>query len=263
MSEKGDKLKVNTSKLFEVWKANEISFPGEQADFTKVIDQIASTFVPGSFYYFIFNFETFEIEYVHPSVENVLGVKPEDFNLKMLLSKIHPEDLKLMVDKEAATFEFLLNRINPEDVFDYKIVNTLRIENGKGEYRKILHQAKTINVSYDGKIQQSIGVHTDVSYLNLPNDNKVSFIGLNGKPSYYSLNPKELKFDLLECSHPFTKQEVKIIELISLGNNSNEIAEELNISPHTVKVHKKNILKKSGAPNSTKLIADCIRKGVI
>jgi DNA-binding CsgD family transcriptional regulator len=263
MKEERDKLKVNTSKLLEVWKANEISEPDKKADFTKVIDQIASTFAPGSFYYFIFNFETLDMDFVHPSIEQVIGIKPEDFNRDTLLARIHPEDLKRMVHKEAATFEFLLNRIDPADALDYKIINCLRIANEKGEYRKILHQAKTINISKDGKIQQSIAVHTDVTYLNIPTDDKVSFIGLNGRPSYHALNPKEFKFDLLEAPHPYTKQEVKIIELISLGKNSNEIASELNISPHTVKVHKKNVLKKSGAPNSTKLIADCIRKGII
>lgn len=263
MKEKGDKLKVNTSKLIEVWKSNEISEPDKQADFTKVIDQIASTFAPGSFYYFIFNFETLDMDFVHPSIEQVIGIKPNNFNRDTLLSRIHPEDLERMVHKEAAAIEFLLNRIDPANILDYKVINCLRIANEKGEYRKILHQAKTINVSKDGKIQQSIAVHTDVTYLNIPTDDKVSFVGLNGKQSYRALNPKEFKFDLLESAHPFTKQEVRIIELISLGNNSNEIAEELSISPHTVKVHKKNILRKSGAPNSTKLIADCIRNGII
>ena len=263
MKDKDRDLKDNTSKLLEVWKTNEISLPGKQVDFTKVIDQIASTFAPGSFYYFIFNFETLDMDFVHPAIEQVIGIKPEDFNRDTLLSRIHPEDLARMVHKETATFEFLLNKIDSSDVLDYKIINCLRIANEKGEFRKILHQAKTISVSKDGKIQQSIAVHTDVTYLNIPIDDKVSFIGLNGKPSYYSTNPKELTFDLLESPHPYTKQEVNIIELISLGNSSNEIAEELNISPHTVKAHKKNILKKSGAPNSTKLIADCIRKGII
>ncbi len=263
MEEKRGTLELNTSRLFKVWKANEISNPGKQVDFTKVIDQIASTFTPGSFYYFIFNFETLDMDFVHPSIEQVIGIKPENFNRDALLARIHPEDLKRMVYKEKATFEFFLNKIDPADVLDYKIINCLRIANEKGEYRKILHQAKTISVSKDGKIQQSIAVHTDVTYLNIPTDDKVSFIGLNGKPSYHALNPKDLTFDILESPHPFTKKEVKIIELISLGKSSNKIAEELNISPHTVKVHKKNILGKSDAPNSTKLIADCIRKGII
>ena len=128
MKEK-DNLKVQTSKIFEVWKKNEISEPGKQAEFTKVIDQIASTFAPGSFYYFIWNFETLDMDFVHPSIEQVLGIKPEDFNRDTLLSRIHPEDLKRMVHKEAATFEFLLNRIDPADALHYKIINCLRIAN--------------------------------------------------------------------------------------------------------------------------------------
>jgi len=52
-----------------------------------------------------------------------------------------------------------------------------------------------------------------------------------------------------------TKRELEIIEHMSLGKTTKEIADCLNISPLTVSTHRKNILGKTNAKNSIELIA--------
>src|SRR5690606_5388767 len=52
-----------------------------------------------------------------------------------------------------------------------------------------------------------------------------------------------------------TKRELEIIEQMSLGKTTKEIADNLNISPLTVSTHRKNILGKTSAKNSIELIA--------
>jgi DNA-binding NarL/FixJ family response regulator len=42
----------------------------------------------------------------------------------------------------------------------------------------------------------------------------------------------------------FTERELQIINLLALGHNNGEIAEQLLISKHTVHTHRKNIYKK-------------------
>jgi DNA-binding CsgD family transcriptional regulator len=54
---------------------------------------------------------------------------------------------------------------------------------------------------------------------------------------------------------PFTRQEKKVIECICRGDGSTkEIARELRISTHTVKVYVHNILSKTRAPNRVSLV---------
>ena len=54
---------------------------------------------------------------------------------------------------------------------------------------------------------------------------------------------------------PFTRQEKKVIECICKGDGSTkEIARELRISTHTVKVYVHNILSKTRAPNRVSLV---------
>jgi DNA-binding NarL/FixJ family response regulator len=57
-----------------------------------------------------------------------------------------------------------------------------------------------------------------------------------------------------ELPVPFTRQEKKVIECICRGDTNNEIAERLQLSPHTVKVHVHNILNKTGAVNRARLV---------
>ena len=48
--------------------------------------------------------------------------------------------------------------------------------------------------------------------------------------------------------HPLTRREVEILQLVASGYANSKIAEELRISPYTVKNHLYNIFKKIKAP---------------
>ncbi|MGC4023529.1 MAG: response regulator transcription factor [Cyclobacteriaceae bacterium] len=60
-----------------------------------------------------------------------------------------------------------------------------------------------------------------------------------------------------------SKQETKILRLVAVGKTSEEIAEELAISELTVKVHRRNMMKKLGSNNSAELISIGFSKGII
>ncbi|NOZ46425.1 MAG: hypothetical protein GXO79_06545 [Chlorobi bacterium] len=250
-------------KVYEVWRThNHIKLKVAPLEFRKIIEQVATFFSAGSYYYYIFNFATLQMEYVHPTIKNVLGIDPEKFNIEKFLSIHHPDDLKVFNEKEALASQFLFNYISPKDIPYYKVVYVNRVKHSQGHYIKLLHQAKALQVTENGKIQHVLGVHTDISYLKTPVDHKVSFIG-EGKPSYYSIDPINPIFNRLKNTNIYTSQELNIIHLISEGKSNLEIAEKLFISVNTVKTHRKNILQKSNANNSAHLIANCIREGII
>ncbi|WP_199775523.1 response regulator transcription factor [Microbulbifer pacificus] len=61
----------------------------------------------------------------------------------------------------------------------------------------------------------------------------------------------------------FSVRELEILARIAAGATSVEIAEALHISVHTVKNHRKNILRKSGCRNSGQLITRCTALGLV
>lgn len=59
----------------------------------------------------------------------------------------------------------------------------------------------------------------------------------------------------------FTDREYEILNLLAEGDSAKDIARKLFLSINTVTTHRKNLLYKSQAPNTTALVVHCVRKG--
>lgn len=75
----------------------------------------------------------------------------------------------------------------------------------------------------------------------------------------YFRDKKRTNLDLNELS----EREKEIIRCLADGLNSKEVAEKLNISRHTVKTHRRNIMHKLNVNTSAALIRLAIEKGII
>lgn len=253
----------NIENVMQVWASeNTIDAPNKKVQL-EIIEQIASMFAAGPFYYYVFNFEAMEMDFVSNGTRQVLGIEPKEFSIQTLFDIMHPDCLVKMHEKEAVAAEFLFNKIPKEFILSYKVSYLMRLKDANDSYRTILHQSSAINVSEDGKIQQVLTVNTDVTYLNIPFNHKVSFIG-NKKTSYYVIETNG-KYQISDkhCKDNFTKRELEIIKKLAKGKTYKEIAEQLFVSPHTINTHKKNILRKAKCKSTTQLIAKCLSEGVI
>ena len=64
-------------------------------------------------------------------------------------------------------------------------------------------------------------------------------------------------------SNPFTEREMELIQLLSQGLSSKIIADKLEISKDTVDTHRRKMLKKANAYNTTELLNFCSNMGII
>lgn len=60
-----------------------------------------------------------------------------------------------------------------------------------------------------------------------------------------------------------TKREKQILQFLAKGKTSNEIADDLFLSPLTVDTHRKNLLQKFGAKNSAELVHIAVQQNMI
>jgi DNA-binding CsgD family transcriptional regulator len=60
-----------------------------------------------------------------------------------------------------------------------------------------------------------------------------------------------------------TTQEKRVLELVSQGHSSIEIAQALGVSEHTVESHRKNLLNKLEARNTANLIRKAFHSRVL
>ena len=252
-------------EIHEVWNTLERNFSSEQSglDITQLQDLRDSIFCPGPYYYYIVDFSTRECSYVHESITDFFGIPTTDFSFERIIDGIHPDDVPFAVECEKVVHEFLYKRIRPEDITSYKVNYCIRIKNKEDEYKMISHQALTLSTDEDNKIAHVLNIHTDVSHLFSANNKKISFLGMNGRPSIYGIDPFNPEFEGEEPALLFSKREIDIIKLIADGLSTHQISDRLYISYDTVKTHRRNILSKSGCKNMPELIAKCVREAVV
>lgn len=62
---------------------------------------------------------------------------------------------------------------------------------------------------------------------------------------------------------PLTPRELEIAKMVSSGLLSKEIAQQLNLSTHTVYTHRKNIMRKLKLNSTSELVLYAVNKGII
>lgn len=254
------KRQEHISIVQEKWKSiGQFKHPKEldwELDFYK---SIFATFQVGKSYMFVFSPPLGTIEQLTSSMKNTLGYNPADFSIKLLLNNIHPDDLPTFVDFENEIVRFK-SKLPVEKLTKYKSQYTYRLKKRNGEYIHILQQSLTIQYDEDGAVLRNLIMHTDISEFKSNSEMKLSFIGLEGEPSFIDVNvPKLLTLE----SSILTTREKEILQLLAQNKSTIAIAEHLNISPETVKTHRKNIHVKSGTSNTLELVLKAMKNGWI
>ena len=244
-------------KLVEIWK-NIPSVEAPQIDLSQneIIQQYLDLFHVGDCFHIVFNTQKAEMEYVDEKIIPILGYHPDEFNVQLVMDKIHEDDLPYYYHYEKSAIRFF-TQLDPSNILKYKFSYDYRIKSKDGTYKRFLQQVIPIYYFPDGGAR-TIGIFTDISYLNVQGIPKLSFLGMQGEPSYHNIH---LQDEFRLTKNIFTKRESQILSEVIKGSSSKEISELLHISLLTVQTHRKNILKKSNCSTLQELITKSIREG--
>ncbi len=223
---------------------------------TGFFNKLSRVFSVGPYYYYVFNANTVAIEYVSKGVTDLLGCREDEFTVAYAIDHIHPEDMAYFLKFEAAVVEFLKS-MPVERAIKYKMQYDYRIRRKDQSYIRVLQQAITLEQGPNGEVIRSLCMHTNISHIKKDGIPLLSFIGMDGEPSYIDVSaglttPAD---DLL------SKREKEILFYLICGNSSEEIASILFLSKETVSTHRKNMLKKTKSRNTNELIARAIKGG--
>lgn len=226
--------------------------------YQEIINKYITVFHLGPYFYVVYNTATNEVEYTSQEIESILGFKANEFELAVLLSRIHPEDLPKFYHFQKKAVEFY-NKLPEEYFFKYKFSYDYRILGKEDNDLRVIQQVVPINYFSEGG-SRTLNIFTDVTHLQMQGNSKLSFIGMDGAPSYYNVQMEDA---IINADKTFTRRELEIIRLVVTNKSTQEIAETLNISKHTVQTHRKNILRKSGSVSMQDLVIKSIREGWI
>jgi DNA-binding CsgD family transcriptional regulator len=242
----------------KIWNRVTVGEPSNSDLFDfEVQKKLLNIFAVGDCYYFIFNIKESKFDLMSEEVQAVLGYKPSEMDVSMLINKIHPDDQPWFLNIESKITEFV-GGLTLDQIPNYKFRYDYRIQKKNGDYIRILQQTITLQYSEIGGIMKTFVVHTDISSLKKEGNPVVSFIGLNGEPSFIDIKIEKV-FPI--ASTFLTSREQEILLLLINGQETKEIASALNISPDTVSTHRKNLLFKTKSRNTSEMITMAIRKG--
>lgn len=222
-----------------------------------VYRRLLNYFMAGDYYYFIFNVRDVEFELLSEELYKVLGHNPEGMTVGEFISLIHPEDQPYFLANEEKATKFV-NTLRNDQVPNYKISYDYRMKKKNGEYLRILHQTIAITHDESNAVIRTFGVHTDISHLKLHGAPTLSFIGLNGEPSYLNIDSGD---DVRTLSAGLTQREFEVMRHLTIGMSSEEIGKLLHISKHTVDVHRRNVLQKTNCKNTVQLTRHAVSRG--
>ncbi|CAA9201205.1 LuxR C-terminal-related transcriptional regulator [Flavobacterium collinsii] len=251
-------MNAEIQTLHDVWLSNRTAqtTPSHQIFFDDLTNSIIST---GPFYFYIIDFYDMSLSHISPAIYDMHGFDQETFTLNDVIGVIHPEDIEFVIKAEAFLTKFFQEKVDRKKFLSYKISYSFRARLKNGDYSLFNHQSLMLSMDDNGGYGKSLNIHTVIDHLSNQNTYKISFIGLNGEPSFMNVSLNEGKMEVKE----FSKREMDIIKLIGNGLNNNEIATKLFISALTVKKHRRNILAKSDSKNTSELIKNCVLQGII
>lgn len=251
-----------SEKASQIWRSlSEHTIEGDLD--LEIYKKLFNAFHIGSYYYYVFNAKHVCFDFMSPQIKDVLGYKIDELDVTGLIEKIHPEDQPYFLNYELKTIEFF-SELSLDQIPKYKISYDYRLRKKNGEYIRILQQVLTIDFNQEGTMIRTLGVHTDISHIKSPHNlalrPALSFIGLNGEPSYYDIDVKEI---FKTSSLQFTKRENEILICLVNGLSSTKISNQLHISKLTVDTHRKNLLAKMKVSNTAELISKSIKLGLV
>ncbi|QES87393.1 LuxR C-terminal-related transcriptional regulator [Rhizosphaericola mali] len=249
--------------LMDIWNNHpDIHIANNQEELNFPLESlIANIFSVGDFYYFTINFTDQSLYKIHPNILSTHGLKELPKTIGEILDLMHPDDLIFVRTAEQWCFDKAIE-IGIENRFSFKASYCFRMKMKDGSYQLFHHQAILFKPTNNDVMAHAINIHTNLNAITTHNNYIVTISGLGNNKTIY-----QNKLDQFSSSSMIktilSKREREIIDFIAKGHSSVEISKLLYLSEHTIRTHRKNILKKTNTKSSTELIKYAFENGII
>jgi DNA-binding CsgD family transcriptional regulator len=207
-------------------------------------------------FFFVCDLIQVQILFTSKRSTEMIGVIPEDVTPYHFFEATHPDDIQRHNLGRSKLFGLAQGLYIAEKGVAL-ISSNLRIRNPHGEYPNLLFQCYMYYTQVPVKTVYLIQLHSDISWCRKL---KHGFHYYVGNDLSYFRYPDE---KLLLQGNVFSEREFEIIQLIKSGLSSEQIAEKLFLSRHTVNTHRNNILEKTGKSSISDVIYELIERGLL
>jgi DNA-binding CsgD family transcriptional regulator len=205
-------------------------------------------------FFFVANLSQMQIIFTSRRSTQMIGIEPAELNPSHFMEAMHPDDINGLSLGRSTLFRMEKDLFVAEKGTSLLSTN-LKIRNPAGGYSNLLFQCYSFYSTIPNRGVFLFQIHTNIDWFKKIKNCYHYYVG--NDMSYFRY-PDE---GLLMTGISFSKREFEIIRLMKSGLSSEQIAEKLFLSLHTVKTHRSNIRKKSGKTTISELIYDLMNRG--
>jgi DNA-binding CsgD family transcriptional regulator len=194
--------------------------------------------------------------YYSKGASGFFGVKPGEMNPAVIYEAIHPYDITRFSNARAKLIKLGMDIFNKQQE-NMCLSSNFRVKNCTGKYIDLLFQNYVCLNEAPHKTAYAIQVNTNITGMIKIRHGYHYYVGTD--LSYYRYPDK----DYLKTGNIFSDREWEIIKLIANGLESDQIAEKLFLSVHTINRHRQNILNKTQKKTTHDLVIELQDRGLI
>ncbi|MFN3402565.1 MAG: response regulator transcription factor [Cytophagaceae bacterium] len=203
--------------------------------------------------------------YISDNIKDFTSYSSEEYyqrGLELIIS-IFTEEHKLIIHDMVypCIFEFIQKYSKSKDIRNLRCSFNYNITRRDGKVASMLQQMNIIHIDEQNKPMVVLYLVTEITEFRKDDGITLVISGKEINGLYQTLYCQS--FNSNNSEKALTERELEILNLISQGKSSRQIAEFLCISIYTVFNHRKNMLKKMAVKSTGELLSKAIVKGMI
>ncbi|MBD0254230.1 MAG: hypothetical protein ICV83_00815 [Cytophagales bacterium] len=195
---------------------------------------------------------TGKYDYVGSPLPRLLGYAPEAFTTegaeftRRLLHPADAGDLEKLKDRTAEC----LRGVPPPQRLGYQCNYDYRLRKSDGTYLRLLEQSTVLQTNSRGDVTHLAATCTDITHWKRDEVLAATVISPAGNTCLVCTSADQELPKYLVLS----RREKEILALVAVGCTSQQIADRLFISLHTVNTHRRNLVRKTNAKTGNGLV---------
>ncbi|WP_435356359.1 response regulator transcription factor [Emticicia sp. SJ17W-69] len=236
-----------------------------EAYFSPLIEHIKK-FAVGQYFWFVANLLEGKTCLSAGMSQQIIGVPLDTLvstTFDTILNRIHPDDLSQMF---AFTNQWIqiLNNVSLEQKRQLHPTIYIRQRNHEERYKWTMVKYADHIFDEEGNVIYAFTLVTDISHIKTEGPAMMSIIDSEDEVcQHFFCSTENGLFEAQEYTTSLTKREIEILNQLSIGLSSKQIASELNISIKTVDNHRQNMLQKTNSKSTGELISYAIKSGYL
>jgi len=206
-------------------------------------------------FFVLADFIHIQVLYTSKRSLQMIGIEPAFVSPYHFFEATHPDDIERHSRGRSKLFKMAQQLFIDEKGHALLSAN-LKLRNPSGGYSEMLFQCYLFYSTIPYKTVYLLEVHTNIDWFKSTKNKYHNYVG--DDLSYFRYPDEEL----LEIGNKLSDREFEILKLIESGLSSEQVAEKLFLSVHTVNTHRGNILSKTGFNTISELIIDFHKRGL-